>query len=174
MPYENVYDIVNTNKDKTNAEIVNMLNEKNIETKDSSLKTTNQITLILGLENALTLFTILDQTPFKHFKGSLDSNGMDFSLSLVQQGLDSIKQAAPPEVTPLLDSVKQLGVYNISAWESYAGRGTTATEANVDEFRTYISQAELWAWAEPLMNQTRAKIAENKTKQEIIDLWVNS
>lgn len=138
--YTDVLNLVKDNLDSTNQEIADLLNTKNITKTDHTLRTTNQLILILGLETALGLFSLLDQTPMKYVKGSLDSNGIDFALDVTQAGLEALRPyAAQAGAEAVVDVLKGLGVFQVSLWEDVYGRNESATLADVQTIKITIA-----------------------------------
>ena len=112
--------------DKTDAEIVSLLNADTVTVRDSQLWTSAGLALIFGPEAVGQIDEVLKATPgYDWVRLLLAGKGIDFSSDVTQASLESLRGILGGQV----DSLKAIGVRQITPYQEAGFEGNVSIEA---------------------------------------------
>ena len=167
--------LITPHLDKTDAEIVALLNAASVERTDDQLWTWGGLNDRFDPTMVGTIAEVLAAMPgTKAMQFQLINPGVDFSLDKTQEVLDGLR--AVPQLAPYIDALKAIGRWSESPWQA-AGNSGDVTIEQVAESRTVLEaesqrtateQRATTVWNE-IVNPA---VSEGKTWAEIIGLLV--
>lgn len=119
------------------AEITAALNAATVEQRDETLKTSRTVLVTLGMDAGRLalggLQAVAAQDPaMAAMWQALNSGGIDFSHDLTQGTIDALTGLGIWS-SEIGDALKAMGRWHVSPYESWAGRGQTVTQEQVEQ-----------------------------------------
>lgn len=159
--------------DKTDAQIVAMLNAPSVTVRDTQLWTSAGLALLFGPEAVGQIDEVLKATPgYDWVRLLLAGKGIDFSSDVTQASLESLRGVLGSQV----DALKAVGVRQISPYQEAGFEGDVTVE-EVTEARTVLEAEALRIATEQRATNSwneivNPAVSEGKNWLEIVSLLV--
>ena len=150
--------------DKTDAEIVSLLNAQSVTVTDASLWTSAGLALAFGPQVVGTIDETLKAIPgFDWVRILLGGRGIDFSSAVTQAALESLRPALPDYV----DGLKAIGVRQVSPYNDAGFEGDVTLEEVAAIHAELITRRDAGAYWSRVLAVVNPMIDAGNTSAEI-------
>lgn len=150
--------------DKTDAEIVTLLNTASVTVRDSQLWTSAGLALMFGPEAVGQIDEVLKATPgYDWVRLLLAGKGIDFSSDVTQASLESLRDILGDQV----DALKAIGVRQISPYQEAGFEGDVTLEQVAETHADLITRRDAGAYWSQVLAVVNPMIDAGNTAAEI-------
>ena len=150
--------------DKTDEEIVDLLNATSVTVRDSELWTSAGLALLFGPEAVGQIDEVLKATPgYDWVRLLLAGKGIDFSSDVTQASLESLRGILGSQV----DALKSVGVRQISPYQEAGFDGDVTLEQVADVHADLITRRDAGAYWSRVLATVNPMIDAGDTATEI-------